>query len=200
MSALKLGLVVEGHGEVRAAPVLFRRMAADIDASVPVEIVPPIRGSRDSLVRGKLEPAVALAASKVRPTGAVFVLLDSDDDCPASMAPELLRRAQSASLGMPVSVILAHREFEAWFLAAAESLRGQRGLDGDLACPGNPEEVRGAKEWLHRRMGNGYSPTIDQPALAAMMDLNQARTAPSFDKCYRDLRCLIERFRAAIPE
>ena len=144
----------------------------------------------------ELERVVELAALKARPRGGVFVLLDSDDDCPAELAPRLVARAVSAGMGLPVSVILPQPEFEGWFLAAAESIRGKRGLPPDLAPPRNPEEIRGAKEWLRERMrGRVYSETIDQPALAAIFDLNQARVAKSFDKCYRELQLLIERFR-----
>jgi hypothetical protein len=197
VNPVRLGLVVEGHGEVKAAPILLRRIAGEIDPSVALDILKPIRQPRDRLVKaGELERAVELAALNVRPSGGVIVLLDSDDDCPAILGPELLKRAQSAALGLPVFVILPQREFEAWFLAAAKSLRGQRGLSAGLESPQNPEEVRGAKEWLRNKMHeHRYSPTIDQPALAAIMDLNQARAAASFDKCYRDLRALVERFR-----
>ena len=190
--------MVEGHGEVKAAPVLFRRIGSEIDANVPLEVQQPIRRPRSSLehTAGELERAVELAALKARPRGGVFVLLDSDDDCAKTLAPDLLARAKPAGLGLPVSVILAQREFEGWFLAAAESIRGRRGLPADLAPPQNPEEIRGAKAWLRERMsGHVYSETIDQPALAAIFDLNQARAAKSFDKCCRDLRELIERFR-----
>jgi len=115
MTPLKLGLVVEGHGEVKAAPVLFRRIGHEIDPGVILEVVQPIRRSRGSLVNGpgELERAVELAALKVRPHGGVFVLLDSDDDCPAELAPRLLALARSAGLGLPVSVILAKRELKA---------------------------------------------------------------------------------------
>jgi hypothetical protein len=198
MTPVKLGLVVEGHGEVKAAPVLFRRIGQDIDSSVNLEVLQPIRKPRGSLVNGpkELERAVELAALKARPQGGVFVLLDSDDDCPAELAPRLLARARSAGLGLPVSVILSQREFEGWFLAAAESIRGKRGLPPDLITPRNPEEIREAKGWLRERMrGRVYSETIDQPALAAIFDLTQARSARSFDKCYRELQSLIERFR-----
>jgi hypothetical protein len=51
--------------------------------------------------------------------------------------------------------------------------------------------VRGAKGWLNARMPRGYSPTIDQPALTAVFDLEQARTAPSFDKLIRELTQLL---------
>lgn len=200
MNPLKLGLVVEGHGEVKAVPILLRRIAADLDPTVPLEILHPIRRPRASLVKpGEVERAVELAAHKARPTGGVFVLFDSDDDCPAALAPEILERAVPAALGLPTYVILPQREFEAWFLAAAESLRGLRGLPHDLTPPHNSEEVRGAKEWLRDRMqGRSYSPTIDQPALAAIIDLNQARAASSFDKCCRDLHALIQRFQGAL--
>lgn len=198
MKPILVGLVVEGHGEVKAAPVLFRRLAYEIDPTVSLEVLPPIRKPRGSLLnkQGELERAVELAALKVRPRGGVFVLVDSDDDCPAELAPRLLARAEVAGMGLPVSVILPQREFEAWFLVAAESIRGKRGLPADLAPPQDPEEIRGAKGWLRERMhGRVYSETIDQPALAAIFDLNQARAAKSFDKCCRELRLLIERFR-----
>jgi hypothetical protein len=198
LTPIKIGLVVEGHGDLKATPILFRRIAYDIDPSVPLDVQQPIRKPRSSLVRtpGELERAVELAALKARPRGGVFVLLDSDDDCPAEVAPRLLARAESAGMKLPVFVILPQREFEGWFLAAAETIRGKRGLPDDLAPPQNPEEIRGAKGWLRERMrGHVYSETIDQPALTAIFDLNQARAAKSFDKCYRDLRLLIERFR-----
>jgi hypothetical protein len=125
---------------------------------------------------------------RVGPGGRVLVLLDADDDCPANLARFLLERARGHT-DLDVSVVLAKREFEAWFLAAAESLRGRRGLSHDLSAPGHPEDVRGAKEWLsHRRTdGHAYSAPIDQPALASAMDLELARRAPSFDKCYREI-------------
>jgi hypothetical protein len=194
---IKVGLVVEGHGDCKAAPILFRRIGSNIDPGVVLDIESPIRRPRSSLVHkaGELERAVELAALKVRPHGGVFVILDSDSDCPAELGPSLLARAKPAGMGLPVSVILPQREFEGWFLAAAESLRGRRGLPADLAQPAHPEEIRGAKEWLRERM-HAYSETVDQPALTAVFDLNQARSANSFDKCYRDLQSLIEQFRA----
>jgi hypothetical protein len=136
-----------------------------------------------------MERAIELAARKNRGQGGILILLDCDDACPATHAPYLLKRAASTRCDMPVSVVLAKREFEAWFLAAAESLSGLRGLPSDLVCPNAPEEVRGAKEWLASRMvpGRGYSEASDQPALTAALDLNAARRADSFDKFYREV-------------
>jgi hypothetical protein len=49
---------------------------------------------------------------------------------------------------MLISVIMAKLEYEAWFLAAAESLRGKRGLPSDLKITADPEYICDAKGWL----------------------------------------------------
>jgi len=72
-------------------------------------------------------------------------MLDADDDCPATMGPELLKRARAAVPHTPVGLVLAKCEFEAWFLASAESLAGRRGLPDVLSPPANPESIRGQK-------------------------------------------------------
>jgi len=123
----------------------------------------------------------------------ILVLIDADDDCPARLGPELLRRAQAYRSETPIGVVIAKSEFEAWFLAAARSLAGRRGLTPHLEPPDDPEAIRGAKGWLGRQMvsGHSYSDVIDQPKLAAVFDQYQARSSPSFDKLWRDLERLI---------
>jgi len=119
--------------------------------------------------------------------GGVLVLIDADTDCAAQLGPELLARASSVAGSIPVEVVPAVKELEAWFLAALTSLSGQRGIRADAEAPSNPESVRGAKEALRRQMvpGSAYSPPADQAALAALMNLDAARAAPSFDKLWR---------------
>ncbi len=88
--------------------------------------------------------------------------------------------------------MIANREFEAWLIASAESLRGIRGLRNDIVAPGQPEAIRGAKEWLSGRMsGRTYRATRDQAALASRIDLQLARRAPSFDRFCREIERLI---------
>jgi hypothetical protein len=194
MDVVRIGCIVEGHGETQAVPLLIRRIAGYIDPVLQLEVVPPIREPKSKLLRaGELERAVELVARTTGGHGAVLVLLDSDDDCPAITGPTLLHRARQARPDLPVAVVLAKCEFESWFLAAAESLRGQRGLPADLRAPPDPESVRGAKEWLSRRMpaGQSYRETLDQPALAARFNLDAARRADSFDKCFREIARLL---------
>ena len=190
--------IVEGEGEVEAVPVLLRRLAAMLAPGLSLHLSRPIRVKRDKVVKpGELERAVELAARLAGKQGAILILLDAEDDCPATLAPSLLARAKQARRDVPLSVVLAKREYEAWFLAAAESLRGQRNLALDLTSPPEPEQIRGAKEWLSRQMKgvHAYTPALDQAALTASLDLSTARRADSFDKCYREIARLLNLLR-----
>ena len=192
---VRIGCIVEGHGEVEAVPILIRRVAERLYPELGIHIPHPIRVSRSKVVqKNELERVVELAARNIRGQGAIFIILDSDDDCPAQLGPVLLCRARQARGDLPIAVVLAKHEFESWFLAAAESLRGHRGLKNDLQSPTNPEAISGAKGWLKQQMESDetYRETLDQPGLTARLDLDQARQADSFDKCYRDIIRLLD--------
>jgi hypothetical protein len=100
---------------------------------------------------------------------------------------------------MEISVVLAKKEYEAWFIAAAESVRGQCGLPQDLIGVPNPEDIRGAKEWLSRHMlrNRRYAETTDQAALTSVFDMQAACRADSFDKCYREIVRLLTALESA---
>ena len=190
---VKIGCIVEGHGDVKAVPILIRRIATDLYPELTIRTY-PTRVPRTKLVKvNSLERTIELTVRRIGRQGALFIILDSDDDCPAKLGPEMLQQAVNVRSDLPIAVVLAKREFEAWFLAAAESLRGQRGLKNELQPPNNPEEIRGAKEWLTHQMESNkkYKETLDQPAFTARFDFEQARHADSFDKCYRDIARLL---------
>ena len=199
---VRVACVVEGHGETEAVPVLIRRIAECLDPALTVHIPHPVRIPRSRLLKqAELERAVELAARSIGGHGAILVMMDSDDDCPALLGPRLAGWAQSRRRDIPVAVVLAKREYEAWLLSAAHSLRGHRGLPRDLEPPPDPESLRGAKERLSRSMPNGvYSETLDQAALTAVFDLEEARRAESFDKCYREVFRLLDQARSAQPD
>jgi hypothetical protein len=188
---VKLGLIVEGHGEVTAMPVLLRRLAIDLGVSESLELPPALRIPKSKLVKPEeLTRAVDLMARKTAPDGHLLIVLDADTDCPAELGPRLLAIAQQARSDRRLAVVVAKCEFETWFVAAAHSLRNQRGLPTDLSAPSDPENIRDAKGWLATRMSAGYSETLDQPALAAVFDWRLASATPSFDKLLRDLQRL----------
>lgn len=191
---LNLGCIVEGHAEESALPILLRRLWQELVPNLDLRIARPIRRSRKKLVKpNELEKAVDFAARQVRPPRAVLVLIDADDDCPAELGPQLVLRAKQARSDVATGVVLAKREFEAWFLAAIESLGGRCGLAQKPEVVPAPECIRDAKNALTRNMAGSqaYSPVPDQPALTAVFDMQLARQrSDSFDKCWREIERL----------
>jgi hypothetical protein len=194
VGVITIACVIEGHGEVWAVPELLRRIVAEVAPGTHLVVPRPYRDNRSRLIRPeKLEAVVQLQGGRVTGAGGVLVLIDADEDCPADFGPRLLERAKAARPDRKVAVVLANREFEAWFLAAAPSLAGRRGLPEVLESPPDPEAIRGAKEWLGAKMpGKSYKETSDQAAFAALFDMKAAREkAPSFDKFWREAEWLI---------
>ncbi|MDQ2798116.1 MAG: DUF4276 family protein, partial [Armatimonadota bacterium] len=126
---------------------------------------------------------------------AVLVLFDADDDCASTYVPHMLAWAREAVPRMPCGVVMARREYEAWFLAAVESLRGQRRIRLDAVYPDDPEKVRAAKGVISRFMplNTPYAETADQPALSAQFDLKMAyHGASSFRKLVKEVCRILE--------
>ncbi len=192
MTARLLVPVVEGHGEEKALPAILHRMAAAIGRPLGLQVNPPIRVKAGSFLRpdhAYFARYVQLAAAKsAQDAGLVLILLDCEDDCPARLGPDLLRRARAVRSDADYLVVLAYREFETWFLAAAHSLRGIDGFAADAEPPPDPEALRDAKGWLGARMApHGYDPVVHQLAMGRKFDLQQARSVPSFDRFYQRL-------------
>jgi hypothetical protein len=186
--------VVEGHGDREALPVLIRRVARRLAPTLPLEVPKPIRIARSRLLKhGEIERAVDLAARQCEARDGILLLIDAEADCPADLGPKLLKRAAESRPDRRVRVCLACREFEAWFLASAESLAGKRSLNSPLVGPPDPEKVADCKGWLtyHSAPGRPYKETLDQPALAELFDLDAARRAPSFRKFLRHMSYLL---------
>ncbi len=163
----------------------------------------PYRANRDGLVHpnrtdltDKIEEAHADLSRRLSTDssgrGMLLLLLDAEEDCPARLAPRLLARAKAARSDANIVCVLAKRELENWFKAAAASLAGVRGLPNDLPIPANPEEGDGGA-WLTQQMrrrdrGRKYTKPTEAVELAKRMDLQQCRQhSPSFDKLCRDL-------------
>ena len=177
--------IVEGHGEVGAVPALIYRIADHFKSTEQILVNNPLRVRADKFLHDSNEfrRFVALAGAKAaEAAGTVLILLDCEDYCPAALGPQLLQRAAAIRNDVPFLVVLAHREFESWFLTAAESLRGVGGLPDDLDAPPDPEAIRGAKEWLGRRLPNGYDPIRHQLMLTRQFDIAAARSSYSFNR------------------
>ena len=185
--------IVEGHGDVAAVPVLLRRLAAEAQAW-RVAIGRPIRRPRNQLVQQPgLDTAVNLALH--HGCDAILIMFDGDDDCPAELGQIVRGWATAAAGGVPCEVVLPHREYESWFLASIESLRGTRGVRVDAPLHPDPEAPRGAKENLEARMNSGtsYLERTDQPALSAQFSMAAAHTrSRSFRKLTKSFGDLLD--------
>ena len=193
--------IVEGQGDVSAVPVLLRRLCDEAQAW-GLEVAKPHRRPRTQLVRKEsLQTAVRVAALREDCAG-ILVLFDADDDCPAELAPTLLEWAREAAGGKSCVIVMANREYEAWFLASIEALRGKAGVLPGATSHADPEVPRDAKGELERRMrpGASYSPTVDQPAMTARIDLESAyRRCRSFRKLVSAFGALAAAAGAAPP-
>ena len=168
--------IVEGHGDVAAVPVLLRRLIEEAQA-YRLSVGKPIRQPRGKLVKqDSLRTAVKLALRQ-RDCGSILVLFDGDDDCPRNLAPTLRTWAREEAGPIPCEVVIAKHEYEAWFLAALDSL----GLAGGTSPPRDPEAVRGAKEKLESFMPQeSYVEKVDQPRFTAHLDMAAACRCRSF--------------------
>lgn len=174
---IQIASIVEGDGEVSALPVLLRRLASEWRFAVSVNPLQPIRVRRDKFLNKDEEfrRQLLLAAAKSGEGGWILIVLDADDDCPAELGQQIFDRAQHHVAHRRLSVVIANREFEAWFIAAAGSLRGVRGFSALPDEAIRAEIPRNAKGWMRERMQGGtYSEILDQPAFAARIDLQQA--------------------------
>lgn len=163
-------------------------LAGELGKTDGLDIPPAIRLPKGKMRKpDELRRAVQLAARKTAPDGAILVLLDADDDCPALLGPELLAHVRSGHGDRATSVVVAQREYESWFIAKAAGLRGYRGLPDDLTPEDSVEKVRDAEGWLDVRLQSGYHETTDQPKLSQRFELEGAMRMASFQKLRRDL-------------
>lgn len=177
---ISVASIVEGDGEVVALPVLLRRLGEWLTPGTVTQILPPIRVRKDRFLNrpDEFSRHLLLAGAKAGDSGWTLVVLDADDDCPATKSEEILAQARAVVPHRKVAIVLANREYEAWFLAAAASLNGRRGFLAqyeDLLV--EAEIPRNAKGWMGERMAAGaYHETTDQPAFSALIDLDSARS------------------------
>lgn len=201
MSPLRIAPIVEGHGEEKAVPILLDRICTGLLGATAgtIQVMRPFRKPRSMLLKKDiLSNTVQAVYLKMKHNpfngnNLILLLFDADDDCPARLAPRLLADMQVVPKNYATGCVLAYREYETWFVAAAESLGHYLTL-GD-SIPIQPEKTASRKKWIEKRFKRGhgtYSETLHQASMTASMDIHacQARS-PSFDKLCRELaRCL----------
>ncbi|MFE7528199.1 DUF4276 family protein [Kitasatospora sp. NPDC057542] len=174
--------IVEGHGEVAAVRQLITRIGEKL--GIFIEVAQPFRlDSGKMRKREELDKAVRLQEVRVRGrAGGVLIVRDGDDDdvqCPVELARQI--SPEPGAFSVPVEVVIAFHEYEAWFLAAAESLRCHSSVRSDATSPPNPESKRNAKKQLELMMNESYKETLHQAKFSSLIDLDvAARNSRSF--------------------
>jgi hypothetical protein len=203
--SLYVAPIIEGETEERCVKLLLSRIWRDLLAAADREelcVLDPNPANRGSLVKHdhpelgeRVELSFRLMRSRMRQPGDrgfILILLDADEDCPKTLAERLLTRARAARSDAGIACVLAKRELENWFKAAAASLAGLCGLPADLEVPANPEDGSG-DAWLTKQMRKKdrrqkYTKPADALALVEKMDLHQCRAnSRSFRKLCKEL-------------
>ena len=198
--------IVEGHGEARAVPVLIYRwlhargLTGEFlvpDLAINAKGCGRLKAEHDPRAHRGVEHYVGQAL-RGRPD-AIIVLLDADDEClkrgrGPKLGPELLDRARAVSGRVPLGVVVANCEFEAWFLAELPALKraGLVPAEANLAGPAPPEARAGCKSAMSRLLGETYEPAVHQAGLSRALAFSaEARAlSPSYDKLVRELERL----------
>jgi len=198
---MKIYPIVEGHGEVEAAPVLFRRLLAEAQCQ-NIGVGRPIRRTQSQL-RSKEGIQAGVQLALLQPEcAAVVILFDGEDDCPKELGTKVQAWAREVAADKPCDVVIAYREYETWFLAALESLRGQYGIPNDAISPVNPESKRDAKGAIEAFMPSdrAYSETGDQPAMSATFDMGLAHQRNrSFRKLVKVIGDMLNHLQQRLP-
>jgi hypothetical protein len=183
------------------APLALKQLA-DFDRLSEILRAPEFEGwADDGGSKETVQAAVRLA--KLQPQcAAIVILFDGEDDCPKELGETVRAWAKEAAGDTPCDVVIAYREYETWFLAALESLRGKYGIRDDAAAPANPESRRDAKGWLEDFMPRhrAYSETSDQAGMSDAFDMGLAHQRNrSFRKLVKALGDLLTQLGQPLP-
>ncbi|MBZ5714655.1 DUF4276 family protein [Nannocystis pusilla] len=194
-------LVVEGHGELEAAHNLLVRLTQDLGYALHWS--QPRRFPNLHLERGIRKAAEVIRVQQN--VDALLILRDEDDRCPAKTGPELASWLRALRLPFPAAAVMFCREYETLFLPCAHLMAGKPlrgnaterpGLVAGTRFEGDPEAIRGAKEWLSRHFpkGSSYKPTLDQLPMTRMLSFDRLRECrlPCFGTLERALAFLVD--------
>ncbi|MDY3556108.1 DUF4276 family protein [Gemmata sp. JC717] len=215
---LYVSLIVEGHSEARGAVErLLHRIWSELFVSpMPLRVLPPSRCKRDSFLNpqhpefvSKIEEAMLKLGQQLRrdPSGrgVLFVLLDAEADCPATLGPALLAAAKGVRSDADIACVLAKQMFENWIVAGASALASVNELPESLPPRPTPENGSGAS-WLdhqlrQRNKGRKYKKTVDAEVFVRAMDLHECRdNSRSFRKLLKELETRVPPPPQADPE
>ncbi|PRQ06710.1 hypothetical protein ENSA7_35860 [Enhygromyxa salina] len=187
-------LLVEGQGEVAAAQNLIARLSKNVGLFQPWAA--PRRWINLQHWNPKRQ-GVMRAAEFIRTkpdAGALLILRDEDDACPATIAPTMASNLRGLNLPFPTAFVLLRPEYEVLFLPCMAKM-GPAGVPDGVKWPESSWEAkRDVKGWISAQLppGRRYKPTVSQLQMTRCIDFDLLREAdvPSFGSLERALRFL----------
>ncbi len=191
-------ILVEGHGEVAAAPNLVARLWRDLELDQLTSWAKAIRGIGLTTENGVKKYCELLRRENCQ---VALLLRDCDFEgaCPAELGPRIADWIRDLGLPFPVAVVLMYQEYEVLFLPCLSSMAGRdmvtkegievNGLKAGVEFHGNPESVRGVKECITRKFPgwDAYKPTMHQLPMTKMIDFDLIRMANPPVTCFGTL-------------
>jgi Domain of unknown function (DUF4276) len=219
--------IVEGDGEVQAVPALlrqwlrFRRYHRNVDVHTAGPVTAHGKGNliaADDRTLGRgVEHFVRIAMLRQPQPDLILILLDGDGAPPETLEAALLARARTqVPHDFPIGVVVANREYEAWFLAAFASRGFRRSLEQrgyylrqrSLRRGVDVEAVSDCKRQLESLIDFSggestgsraarYRETTDQKEFTQLLPFRpfMARRSPSFGRLLEQLEELLKQAR-----
>ena len=187
--------VVEGDGDLRAVPVLIRRLLSSKELD-NIHVLPPQRRGELPKVRAEFSRFLRVAQKENAPILWVMDFDCTDCTCAKREYEQLMARARIEIGDWPVEFCFMVKEFETLFLADEKTTREYFSIPPTEVWPVEAEQIRDAKGTISRLLPKGqtYKPTLHQDKLAARvsleMGLNQCR---SLDHLRKALDRLVQR-------
>lgn len=180
----KIVPIVEGEGDVKAFPILLRKLIHEKFDRYDFEVMQPLNThTKFNIVKQRgLEKFVQHAENKLEcdktsEYGGIVILLDADKDCPKKLAIGLAKRI---STKYPTVVVVANKDYEAWFLPFISTMAGQK-ISGRLLIKAGLSSIettdgQKGKSWIEANddLSSPYNEPDDQPPLTELIDISNA--------------------------
>ena len=196
---MKLLPIVEGHGDLRAVPILIKRILQERKIYDVQVLAAHRRGEYPSIITNFEN----LYRAALKEGAAILWVMDFDCKtciCPDEEASKLYLRADAIRPSWPFKVAFIVKEYESLFLADEHATRTVLDrITPKTTFPANPESIRGAKEWLSTAQPKGYAykETLHQDKITQYLNLEHLRlNSPSFAHFER---AVIHLSRASLP-
>jgi hypothetical protein len=194
---LRVVVIVEGHGEDASIRNLLVRIWHELLGGDFIEVI-PWRSTQGRLRQKEgLGPVVEAAAIKLHATERadlrrlLLVMIDTEgEECPKTIAPERIAWAKEirSDPTTEIACVMPNPMFETWFVTAAASLRGKKGIPVYVPKPDDPERDGLGKAWVKNHLPLKYKETVDQPRFVGHISLTECRdSSRSFRKLVKEL-------------